>query len=397
MAPDDSEVFAQDLERREEIELDLDEEAEDGLGRPWASETGSEEADRTERVEDVNTSPYQSREDSGRLSRLLHVKDYRREESVDVSLPHLPDLGDEDGDEGDEERELERRRAGLFRSGSRNSVSPRPDRMDIEGQRTSPNLSQRSPGSPVSRSSSTYQTADTSYNRPIPVKSASPLRAESSYHQDTSHLFPAPPIRIGMTLTPPSAPAISTPSNPTLQTGETTNLATPHPPGFYARTPAQAGRAVRFSPLRKTDQDWSLSGTTSSIGDSVSVHRLKLSPAKRTNLSSPLKPLISSPLSKGSPGETETQDPDTSFTARITRFLLPKPSTTLLDASADLERARRLSEIAQVRVEESRLAWSEALGRLGLQAGEVGKKGVRWGWWSWWVCLEVVLIWCVFR
>lgn len=455
VAPDDSEVFERDiwgLEVRGEVELDLDEDESGRLGRPWSEEGGSEDEgdeygvhrsieardersgstsiDRTHRPlpdrlppnPDLTSSQYRSpnrsKEDSSRLSKLVSA-----ERSADVSLPYVS--GPESDEAEEPEDGISDRRAALFRSGSRSrgNVSPTPRSTEKDSTpRRSPGHTSASASMNNSRTSeerSKYLSPENA-SRSVGDRSQDRSKSSSSFRNDRSnHLSPTPaapqsttfytpPIRVGLALT---SPQTSTPQKS--GAGETTlGGATPHPPGWLSRsapTPPSASavplaRSVRFSPLRKTDKDWSVSITNSSAGE-VSVHKLRVSPGKR------------GPAQRGSPSPSTNQsgrkslgeEGDTSFTARLTRFLplppfspsrLPKRSTTLQDATPDLERLRHESEIAQVTMEESQKAWTEALLCLRQAAGEgteVVRKGMGWGGWVVWVGLEVLLLWGVFR
>lgn len=448
-----------------EVDIDLDEGESGRLGRPWASESeansiqGEEEEhsgrsvdrfdvlgysasqtgrqvsisfDRTARVERADrTAPSEhterpdqqtprspsadrSREDSGRLSRILQVERAAvREDSAAVSLPPLPshDVSAED----DDGNVLSERRAALFGSDSRSrsSLSPRlgtsitspvHTKSSPRPKSLSPNLSRTSEA--AGEASSRYNTPERSRVTSEQDPSASHSRSDSSLHLQST-AFPSPPARAGLTVplgyTKEAVEAdVATPSRSTpvrSAPGDINTGATPHPPGWLSRSP----RSVRFSPLRQTDKDWSV---TNSSKDEVSVHRLRLSPAK----SSPLKHAHQSSSSTTTPPPKARQysnpkaaaaatsaDPDQSFTARVASFFLPQPSTTWKDASAELDMARRASELAQLKVDESRAAWMDALGQLRDSAGPVVKQGAGWSNWAWWICVEVMLLWAVFR
>ncbi|ORX35586.1 hypothetical protein BD324DRAFT_652135 [Kockovaella imperatae] len=242
--------YAEDLEVRGHVELDLEEES--GDPPPWESETSGDEREEWKppppppATEIPRPSP-----DRTPLRRVPHASPNRWR---DTSLPALPQPSDL---ETDEEQELVSRRTNMFRSPK--TVRP--------------------------------------LNRFAHLSKGS--AAEESFRP------------------------------------------TPHPPG-------------RFTPrneLVETVED-------------VSVHRIKLSPAK----SKPLPPL-------------------------------PR-SQTFAQAQEALRQASQASDVARLRVESAQRQWLDALAtaqKVGDGALIMAKKGWTWSSWAWWVSIEVLLVWGVFR
>ena len=195
-----------------------------------------------------------SRQDSSRLSRILSAHPPLLRPPVEQNpLPALPEPDPTQLPEDEDELDtLPSRRAAMFRSDPRPSQSP-----SLSFSRRSQELS-------------------------VP---------------------PQEPIRVGLALT-------STPSRSAISPADTTLGTTPHPPGRWQRSPIPPKGNVRFSPLPReaAGDDRSLN---SSLGPGDgSVHRLRLSPAKKRSLGR------DSP--KGGRDRTDdSAEGDTSFIGRI--------------------------------------------------------------------------------
>lgn len=275
-------------------------------------------------------------EDFTRLSRILSAPQRPLDE---LSIPALPDPDQSQAvDDDDEIDTLSSRRAALFRSTSR--FSPR--------------------------------------------VSHSPSFASTRRGQELS-IPPQDPVRVGMALLP--SPRRSTPDR-----GGTTAVTTPHPPGRWQASPEATKGNVRFSPLGlSTSRDTNTSPGLVPGDSEVSVHRIKLSPAKIRPLS---KRAQEEP--KGSP------DGDSSFiqclSRAVTRRPIPPPSTALREAQSALSRAAEASSTAQAKVELTQRQWLEALAAVqNNTAVGVMRKSWSWGTWAWWICMEVLLVLGVFR
>lgn len=269
---------------------------------------------------------------SGNSSRLSHILERDRSPPKRPPLPDLPrpELS-HSVDDGDEIDTLSSRRASLFRS--------------------SPRANSR--------------------------RSLSPSFASIRRSQDLS-IPPQHPIRVGMALlsTPQQSPSI--PATAIL-------ASTPHPPGRWQSSPASTKANVRFSSPRSAEPKGA--DRDLNAGD-VSIHRLKLSPAKTR---SPKKHILA-----------ESAGPDTSFLRRLSRVAsqkaIPQPSTTLRETRSALARAAEASSAAQAKVERTQRQWLETLASIHSNAAvEVMRKGWGWGTWAWWISMEILLVWGVFR
>ena len=178
---------------------------------------------------------------------------------------------------------------------------------------------------------------------------------------------------------------LSTPTRSVPDARDTTTALTPHPPGRWHHSPAQGKGSVRFSPLRPSgpsDKDRSFDS------GEVSIHRLKLSPAKTR---SPKKEV-----------PFEAANGDSSFVRRLSRAVdrraIPLPSTTLREAQSALASAAEASSVAQAKVERTQRQWLQALASVqNNPAVGIMRKSWSWGTWAWWVAMEVLLVWGVFR
>ena len=377
---EDSVMFAEGAEAQLHAQVDLDLDVEEAEGEPpWASETESvadsandepEAPEHTlravssslaasrrilQRPRRENVSSATPQQQDLRRSPIAS-RSLERRQSDDISLPALPEPDVSTSPEQEEVDTLSSRQAALFRSTS-TSLS----RSAIRQPSSSPGAK-----SPPQR-----PTPHTSPSNHSPSRF---IRPDASFHLS--------PVKVGMALHTPQ------------KTHDTSVGPTPRPPGAWRDTPvfARTEQSVRFSsPLasEQTHQDQS---------EDISVHRLKLSPAR-----SPKR----SPKSK-SPSKSRDDlegDADTSFTARLTRSVtknvarvLPRPSKTLQEAQVALGQAAKESAAAGERVELSQRMLLEALSQMSLQDGvAVVKTGWGWGTWVWWMSMEVLLLWGVFR
>ncbi|KAK4684929.1 hypothetical protein P7C73_g5231, partial [Tremellales sp. Uapishka_1] len=391
--PDNSVSFAKGLEQvGGEIDLELD----SGSDVPWEGEDETEEsgleiqpattnsvASRSREYAhstiDQTALPARSRETSYEQSRskTFQGREYGRslELEKEERLPALPEPEEIQAD--DEEEQVSSRRRTFFRSPlrpvPRDSVSPQrtptsprllPGDLDRLG---SPSSNPNNPPRPDT--SSSYRTTSASSSRFHSI-SLSP-----STH--TLQIPPQPPIKVNMLLSTPTRPNTTISGN------------TPKPPGGWAFTPAGAKSKVRFTPSpSKLKANESVEST---IGD-VSIHRLRLSPAK-------VKPIP--PIKE----EVVEAEADTSWSGKLSVLKkslsrkprpIPPPSTTLLAAQTALHSAAQATDIARRNVEQTQRQWLEALSHSE-KVGLVVRQSAGWSRWAWWISMEILLVWGVFR
>lgn len=375
---------------------------------PWEGEGSDTEASGSggsgyeEHRDNTAKRSLQTSSGSNREATRRAISTPNRSAVQDESLPPLPepDLSERVDDEPES---FSSRRAALFRSSSKSRSS-----------RLSSSIQESSPRSSMATTSQSQHSPHRSHNLSASsnpsVRHGSP---KTSRNQPQS--FPQQPIHVGMALTPIPTISSSTSTPSRVAAGDVANTTglTPKPPGAWnsAKKPA----AVRFSPLRQeVNFDRSGSGSVDDSSGNTSLHRIRLSPRKSPKQSSP------SPKTKLQHHVDSPADGDTSFTARLktlSRSLtrsspssarpppprpvpVPRPSTTLVDAREALSSAAEASAAARAKVEHSQQVWLEALALAGQGVGtgvEVVKTGVGWGRWLWWICMEILLVWGVFR
>lgn len=353
IAPDDSVIFAQGLAsgQEEEVELDLDE--GESVEPPWMAESSAGDYDEDEVEEEPNFGGVNPR---------------------GGGIPDLPPIDEADSNEYEEEEEDE----GM-------SIHPPPASRSRSRFSHSPSVSfataaaSAAPSPARSSPNKSAQDRSTSFSRRmrIPPATPSPPRVQP---------IPVPePVPVRLTPSTPPKPSAST-HNPTTPLAQ---AKTPRPPGAWlsASKPHSHGRSLSLSPLRQAHTP-----PRSDQGSSqdISIHRLKLSPSAK---------------SSGPRARPEDEHAgDTSFTQRLVASILsprksriPAPSRTLAEARSDLQRAAQKTETARRQVEQSQLAWLDALSASGTLASDVMRTSWTWGRWVWWITLEMMLLWGVFR
>ncbi|WVQ99726.1 hypothetical protein IAU59_006868 [Kwoniella sp. CBS 9459] len=274
-----------------------------------------------------------------------------------------------------------------------------------------------SPSQSMRRRSPVGSTADGTHH-------SSPIQA-SQYRSSASSLLipPQPPIRVGMALTPPSTldPAVTMTGTPLRSHSDTSTAPTPRPPGAWQYTPKGKVRFTpsplgKGSPLRPSAADNSSSLSMSrSLDDSVSIHRLKLSPRRNKTKDGEV-----SKMTEVEEDRNQEVEAETSFIGRLKesfsgslsrtreRIPIPRPSTAFIQATSTLQLAQSKTLSTQQQLEATQRQWLEALSALNtamgssqaakdLDIGVVVRKGWSWGTWTWWVLLEVIVLWSVFR
>jgi hypothetical protein len=225
-------------------------------------------------------------EDVGRLRRLLS----RSQLTEDSSLPALPEP--ETSAEEEIIDTLSSRRAVLFRSTSKSPRASQSPSIRKEAASTSPVLPRKASRSSFAMTPSperkTPKTSPEQLSQALSTRYASP-RNQSARTSESSRSVRDLPATSAPTGINAHTPHRNPRANPNQTLGANPH-ATPHPPGWLASSPdppssGLRGRNVRFSPLRRTDADWSVSESkeseAASTGEgSVSVHRLRVSPRK---------------------------------------------------------------------------------------------------------------------
>lgn len=82
------------------------------------------------------------------------------------------------------------------------------------------------------------------------------------------------------------------------------------------------------------------------------------------------------------------------------RHPLPLPSSAVHEATEALAKAAQTSSKAKDQVESSQRQFLEALASAQIvKDGAVAVVKQTWGWgnWTWWICVELLLVWAVFR
>ncbi|OCF43046.1 hypothetical protein I317_03139 [Kwoniella heveanensis CBS 569] len=249
---------------------------------------------------------------------------------------------------------------------------------------------------------------------------------------------PQPPIRVGMALTPPSTlevPSMTTTTGslgtPLRSNGNLSMTAapTPKPPGAWQYTPKGKVRFTpsplgKGSPIRASSADspsllHSHSRSQSqSLDESVSVHRLKLSPRRaKTPKEDETRSSIVDTV-RTDPEVEDEAEAETSLIGRLKESLsgslmrskeripIPRPSTTFTQFTSTLQSAQSKTLSTQQKLEATQQQWLEALsapntamsaGQNARDLGLVVRKGWNWGTWAWWILLEIVVLWSVFR
>lgn len=316
--------------------------------------------------------------------------------------------------------------------------------LPAPGIRWSPEVLANHPDSSTELNEEVEPESSTPPSTPPPSHSApsstSPTASPPRVPQTPGMPTPKPPG--AWKATPAQVPSTPLPPQPKvagLQPTQTPGV-TPRPPGAWH---SPIGRPFNTVPARTSGlrNEWRMdesgSSTTSptkpaspSIAriSSDSVHRIKLSPAKRLQLSTK-KAAVSNPATpprlqldsqSATPATPPRQlvnddpetpppppsfsiddlplDPDSSWTAKLKRVILSpmKPTTTsasLLEAQEALDSAARASAAARLRVASAQKAWMAALAT----PEPAMVKSARWTVWVGWAVLEILLLWGVFR
>lgn len=424
LAPDDSVLFAEGLEDQadQEMELDLDESADPPWG--WESESGAGSSDAgdgsasdlDEGKRGVGSSV------NDQTARQQHQKQHQRNpsrnrDSREDSLPELPalpiadhDAEAESTDESPDESMHPPPVRPPSRSRSRFSQSPSLRRSQSPSFTTAKSISP----SKSHDNSSSFNRRRTLHFEPTPPTSPSRVADPTSPSQSRDETSTSTSFTRRNKKPPPVEPILTpepvkiTPATPPKQIIKTAQPSpipaqTPRPPGaWYSASKPRPNPNVRFSPLRHghIPPPSDSSASVSASGD-VSIHRLILSPSKRSPNRSPTK--TESAFHGGEDvGET-------SFTRRLVQGMtktltrssppapLPAPSSTLAEAQLALKRAAEASALARRKVEYSQRQWLEALSMARNGTAEVIKHGWTWTRWVWWISIELMLLWGVFR
>ncbi|WVR06741.1 hypothetical protein IAU60_003776 [Kwoniella sp. DSM 27419] len=229
---------------------------------------------------------------------------------------------------------------------------------------------------------------------------------------------PSPPARIGITTAPSPSPrpAEFTPPRPSAA-----NLSigpTPKPPGAWQSTsrgkvrftPSPLGKG---SPLRGDITSSSSRSSAVAGEDSVSIYRIRLSP--RRGIKAGVSDEAENRASPGKGGVAAVDNAgDSSLIGRMKetlsgslskqreRIVIPRPSTTLHQASISIQSARDTSVNAQKHLESAQRQWLDALSSFSPVSvhaglGQVMRKSWYWSTWAWWIMVELIVLWGVFR
>jgi len=341
-------------------------------------ETASE-TDEEEEVPDSKSlgDSSRSRNTSGWRSALAHS----RSRSRDIpELPELPEVESSFEESGEEDGSPHRGPiAPAVRPRSRFSHSP-----SISTSTTRDRLRHSSREGPNDRSLSQSQSQSRFQETSIPS-----FTTAKTSSLNRSSRRPVPPVQPVFVDEEDQQPEREMSTPPKVQSRESdpnaVPMPTPKPPGGWYSASKPPVPKVKFSPspLRHTYHP------TPPSDDSISLHRLKLSPRKPK-----------------SPRQEVEEEGNTSITQRLismskilslSKPTLPEPSRTLSEARGALARAAESSALAQRKVESSQKAWLEALAKGGEGTVSVLKSGWSWGRWGWWLSMEILLLWGVFR
>lgn len=231
LAPEDSAAFAQEaasLEVRGDMDLDLEESVDEP---PWESDMDDSRVEEPFATSTYEEGTIRDRSNPSRLSRVLSrpKSSPKRKTSrdLDTSLPPLPEPSYDSSEEDNKADKISSRQASLFRS---------PTRTLLREQKS--------------------LSTSRSFTREPSRRSVSPNSTSASQ----VYIAPPEPIRVGMA-------HVSTP----VKANATLSVPTPHPPGRW-----YSPGVKKSSPLsREVEQSLS-------VNEDVSVHRLKLSPAKKS-------------------------------------------------------------------------------------------------------------------